>query len=53
MNDIKLIKAVLNNKIVSAMYLGTKLLWNAIRSCFGSGKWINDKSWSNIEGWKN
>jgi len=29
------------------------LLWNAVRSCFGSGKWVGEKTWSSEEGWKN
>lgn len=40
-------------KAVSAVYHGTKLVWQAIRSCFGSGCWINEKPWLNDEGWKN
>lgn len=32
---------------------GTRLLWEAIRSCFGKGYWINDKPWSDTDGWKN
>lgn len=38
---------------VSAVYKGAKLVWQAIRSCFGSGAWYNDKPWINSEGWKN
>jgi len=30
-----------------------RLIWEGIRSCFGSGWWINDKPWVNDEGWKN
>lgn len=29
------------------------LIWEAVRSCFGRGFWVNDKSWSNGDGWKN
>ena len=32
---------------------GAKLVWIAIRSCFGAGYWVNDKPWLNTEGWKN
>lgn len=32
---------------------GANLLWTAIRSCFGSGHWINEKPWVNSDGWKN
>lgn len=30
-----------------------KLIWEAIRSCFGSGFWINDRPWINNNAWKN
>lgn len=40
-------------KAISAIYKGAKLVWQAIRSCFGSGFWVNEKPWINEEGWKN
>lgn len=40
-------------KTVSAIYIGTLLVWQAIRSCFGSGYWINSSPWKHDEGWKN
>ena len=24
-----------------------RIAWQAVRSCFGSGMWLNDKSWIN------
>lgn len=30
-----------------------RLIWQAIRSCFGRGFWANDKSWSNTDGFRN
>lgn len=36
-------------KPVSAIYL----VWQAIRSCFGAGYWVNKQGWSNKDGWKN
>ena len=41
------------NKIITAVYIGTKLVWQSIRSCFGSGFCINSSPWKNDEGWKN
>lgn len=41
------------SKPISAIYKGARLVWQAIRSCFGSGAWINEKPWLNDEGWKN
>jgi hypothetical protein len=40
-------------KPLQATYMGAHLIWQAIRSCFGSGAWINIKPWLNDEGWKN
>lgn len=41
------------NKSIQAIYKGALLVWQAIRSCFGSGFWINEKPWLNDEPWKN
>jgi hypothetical protein len=40
-------------RAVSAIYRNGKLLWQAVRSCFGSGFWSNLKPWRNDEAWKN
>ena len=44
-------------KNIGAIYQGTKLVWrtiyNAIRSCFGSGTWLGDKPWLGSDNWKN
>ena len=40
-------------RAIAYVYLGTKLIWSAISSCFGSGMWLNDKPWSNEDAWKN
>lgn len=37
----------------SAVYKGGRLVWEAIKSCFGKGHWINDKPWNNQNGWEN
>lgn len=41
------------NKAIAAIYKGTKLIWEAIRSCFGKGFWINTHPWNNGDSWKN
>ena len=39
------------------IYQGANLLWmtvyNAVRSCFGSGTWLGDKLWLGDDTWKN
>jgi hypothetical protein len=40
-------------KTIQATYKGMYLIWQSIRSCFGSGAWVNEKPWLNEEGWKN
>lgn len=32
---------------------GLHLVWQSVRSCFGSGAWLNDKPFINDEAWKN
>lgn len=41
------------NRVIAEVYKGAVLVWQAIRSCFGRGFWINDKPWNNDDGWKN
>lgn len=41
------------SKIISSIYYGTKLIWEAISSCFGAGYWDNDKPWNNNDAWNN
>lgn len=40
-------------KGITAIYAGARLVWQAVRSCFGGGWWNNAKPWDNAEGWKN
>ena len=53
--DSKTGKSVQKN--IGAIYQGTKLVWrtiyNAIKSCFGSGTWLGDKPWLGDDNWKN
>lgn len=42
-----------NNKQISAIYKGIKLVWNAISSCFGAGVWINKYPWKNQDVYRN
>ena len=42
-----------SNKEISYVYPGALLVWQPIRSCFGSGFWVNEKPWLSEEGWRN
>ena len=39
-------------KVITAVYKGAKLVWEAVSSCFGSGVWTSCKGWSDTDGWK-
>lgn len=39
-------------KALSYVYYQAKLVWQSVRSCFGSGTWINQRPWENKENWK-
>lgn len=47
----------INSQPISRVYKGAQLIWlsvyNAIRSCFGSGTWYRNKPWLGSEFWKN
>lgn len=42
----------IGTKAVSAIYKGSILIWQAVRSCFGSGRWVGKKPWIGKEKWK-
>lgn len=39
-------------KIIASVYKNCKLVWQAIRSCFGAGYWRGDKPWIGKDAWK-
>lgn len=39
-------------KLVNRIYLGAKIVWDAIKSCF-SKYWKNNIPWVNSEPWEN
>lgn len=40
------------SRVITAVYKGAKLVWEAISSCFGSGMWLNLRAWKDTDGWK-
>ena len=49
-NEIKIMRAY--GKMIQAVYAGTKLVWQAIRSCFGAGYWRGDRPWIGEDAWR-
>lgn len=41
------------DKVISYVYYGSKLIWQAFMSCFDKGFWINTDSWNNDAAWSN
>lgn len=37
---------------IAAVYKGLRLVWEAVRSCYGSGRWRSDKPWKSDDRWK-
>lgn len=52
-NNKEVTAIYLGKRAISAVYRGAKLVWQAIRSCFGKGYWINTYSWDNEDAWRN
>jgi hypothetical protein len=38
---------------LTEMYIGKHLIWELIRSCFGSGYWAPDSPWISEDVWRN
>ena len=52
--DFKNIESLyLGKQVIQEIRKGTIIIWEAIKGCFGSGFWKNNKGWINKEGWRN
>lgn len=52
-NTKELTARYLGNKEITAVYKGARLIWEAVKSCFGKGFWYKEKLWNNKDLWKN
>ena len=52
-NNKEITSIYYNNKPIQAVYYGAQLVWQAIRSCFGTGIWVSKKPWIDKDKWKN
>ena len=41
-----------NTRMITAIYRGAELVWQAINSCFGAGFFFFFKPWSGTDGWR-
>lgn len=51
-NQHSIVAKIVNSRPLAAVYHGLRLVWIAVRSCFGSGVWIDEKPWIDDELWK-
>lgn len=40
-------------KAIQVIYKGARIVWQAVRSCFGRGYWVGAKPWIGTDKWKN
>lgn len=51
-NDKEISAAYIGSRALTSIYVGVRLVWTIISSCFGSGFWQSDKQWSRTDGWR-
>lgn len=52
-NEREIVSVFKGNIPITAIYRGSKLVWQAVKSCFGAGFWVDTKPWLNNEAWRN
>lgn len=52
-NSVEISGIYFAKQAMSYAHTASQLVWQAIRSCFGNGRWAKDKCWKSTDGWKN
>lgn len=48
----EIVQVLRGNVAISSIRKGLAIVWQSVRSCFGSGMWRGDKMWRGDEKWK-
>lgn len=51
-SDGRWLRVVIGGRYVSRMVTAGKVIYQAVRSCFGAGYWQGTKPWIGKDGWK-
>ena len=52
-NNKEIYEIVKSQNQIAYLRKGLVLIWSAIRSCFGTGIWYQNKKWIGTDKWKN
>jgi len=51
-NSRQVMLSAYGNRAINTIYIGANVVWQGIRSCFGSGHWEDERPWDDSDGWK-
>jgi len=51
-NDKEISSIFYKSKSIQTVYHYSKIVWEAVKSCFGRGFWISSKPWVGKDAWK-
>jgi hypothetical protein len=52
-NGEEISSQMIGGEMVETMWLNGEIIWQGIRSCYGSGAWLNSRPYTDNDGWKN
>lgn len=52
-NGLRRMTMQYGSRAISQIYYGLRLVYTGIRSCFGSGTWVDERPWLDGDSWKN